>query len=249
MCGCDVNHSTPSDFRRKDSSDEVPEPVVICECLIPNELSNGISSTKRYSLRDYIEEAKQKGIKVIIDSKNDDIEPFENESEILTYNTDLCRQLFESSTALRTLCRSNSTTSTHSHCSIQTVYTSDDEYTDIGDDSETDVPKKTSLSKKSSEIEKSSFRSTSTSASTTSEELWYSALRELGLDTRSRDQILSKGISWGLDGRTYLAPVHKGRRLLETVKCKSVKTERSAWYALGRAIKRAVRMGGSRRNS
>jgi hypothetical protein len=53
-------------------------------------------------------------------------------------------------------------------------------------------------------------------------------LRDLGPDTRSREEILSKGIPWGLRGRDYLPPVPKEHHLLETVRSKSFKNRKSS---------------------
>jgi hypothetical protein len=247
MCNCVVSRSL---------SGELPEPVVICECPSPNGSPSSLSSNNSHdSLQEYIDNAKLRGIEVIIDSKNADIEPFENEMEdpgseiemrtivgesydtsfplvktLTTSDSNSHSPLSESSTALGTLCRSNSTTtSVRSHWSIHTVYTYNDDYTDCDEDaiSAYSFSIEPSISSDSSEPGLNSFTSSHTSDSMDSKLSSCSTLRDLGPDTRSREEIFLKGVPWGFRGRDYLPPVLKEHHLLETVRGKSVKNGKS----------------------
>jgi hypothetical protein len=268
MCNCLVNGSLTGDLSLL-SADGLPEPVVICECPLPNGSLSSLSSNSSHNkLRKYIDNAKLKGTEVIIDSKNEDIEPFENEKdgpeneiEICTVvgdSNDACSALMdtsevgsclpnrgarsttfianspspfsESSAALGTLRRSISTTSVRSHWSIHTVYTYNDEYTDCDEEtiSVCSLSAEPSISSGLSVAGLNSVTSHHTSDSMGSALSSCATLRDLGPDTRSREEIFLKGIPWGLRGRDYLPPVSKEHHLLETVRSKSVKNRKSS---------------------
>lgn len=58
--------------------------------------------------------------------------------------------------------------------------------------------------------------------STVSKTSTRSSLRDLGPDTRSREEIFSKGVPWGFHGRDYIPPLLKSHKLCETMRGLSV---------------------------
>lgn len=94
--------------------------------------------------------------------------------------------------------------------SVHTVYTWKDSLISNESRSNFDLPEETESWK--------GHRGGSAASKTSTRSL----LRDLGPDTRSREEIFSKGVPWGFHGRDYIPPLLKSHKLRETMRGMSV---------------------------
>ena len=93
-----------------------------------------------------------------------------------------------------------------SRWSVHTVYTCKDSLVSNESRSSSDLPEEAEPWKR--------HRGGSTVSKTSTRSL----LRDLGPDTRSREEIFSKGVPWGFRGRDYIPPLLKSHKLRETMR-------------------------------
>jgi hypothetical protein len=136
---------------------------------------------------------------------------FYNLSQLETFS----RDKFRSSST------SSGTTSVPTEGSVGSVHTVYTTSSGLSSSNETGVSNQTRCgSEKSNET--SSHKSNLSDTSTLSNRSTRPSLRELGPDTRSREEAFANGVPWGLHGKDYIGPEIKGHKLNDTMKGKTV---------------------------